>query len=259
MKKIYPILCSAIVCIAGLIMALVTHGDAIAEGASTASKTMFSVSVILAVAGLVTLIANLLPKRKPADVHSLAMASIFAALCYVGCTFLSIPIPNSTSFFHFGNTFCVLGALFLGGYWGGMAGSVGMTISDLFGSPITGPHIDAAPRTFILKLCIGLIAGFVAHKIFHISEENQNRRVSLPVATVLSCTAGMAFNVVADPLLGYFYKMYIMGLPQDIAASLAKIATIATAVNAVVAVIAATIFYLALRPALKHAKLLPHV
>ena len=69
----------------------------------------------------------------------------------------------------------------------------------------------------------------------------------------------MLFNVIADPLLGYFYKMYVMGIPQDIAGSLAKIATVATAVNAVVAVIAATIFYLALRPALTKAKLMPRI
>jgi hypothetical protein len=77
------------------------------------------------------------------------------------------------------------------------------------------------------------------------------------VATVLACSAGMLFNVIADPLLGYFYKLYILGIPQNIASSLAKIATIPTAVNAVVAVIAATLFYLALRPALTKTKLMP--
>lgn len=74
---------------------------------------------------------------------------------------------------------------------------------------------------------------------------------------MLSCSAGMAFNVIADPLVGYFYKMYVMGIPQDIASSLQKIATLATGVNAVIAVIASTIFYLALRPALASAKLMP--
>lgn len=254
MKKTFSVLIFVILCIAGLLLAVFTHSAAIAEDAGTASKAVFALSVILVVGGLVAAIANLLPERKPTDVRSLAIASIFAALCYVGCTYLKIPIPGSTSFFHFGNTFCVLGALFLGGFWGGMAGSIGMTISDLFNG-----YIDSAPRTFILKLCIGLIAGFVAHKVLHISESKGNLKISLSVATALSCSAGMAFNVIADPLLGYFYKMYVMGIPQDIAASLAKIATIATAVNAVVAVIAATIFYLALRPALTKANLLPKI
>lgn len=254
MKRIYSVLTCLFLCAAGLGMAICTRGMAIAENAGSGSKAAFALSVILAVAGFAAAVVNLLPSHKQTDIHALAMASIFAALCYVGCTYFKIPIPGSTSFFHFGNTFCVLGALFLGGFWGGMAASVGMTISDLFNG-----YIDSAPRTFILKLCIGLIAGFVAHKIFHITSGNENRRVSLPAAAALSCTAGMAFNVIADPLLGYFYKTYVMGIPQDIAASLAKIATLATAVNAVVAVIAATIFYLALRPALTRAQLMPKI
>ena len=254
MKKYIPVIICLLLCVGGILMAVFTHGGAMAEGASDGSKAAFAVSVIVAVAGLAGAVANLMPERRQADARMLAMASVFAALCYVGCTYFKIPIPGSTSFFHFGNTFCVLGALFLGGFWGGMAASIGMTISDLFNG-----YIDSAPRTFILKLCIGLIAGFVAHKVFHIAENRDNRKLPLPAAVVISCAAGMAFNVVADPLLGYLYKTYVMGMPQNIAASLAKIATIATAVNAVVAVVAATIFYMVLRPALNKSKLLPKV
>ena len=254
MKKTLSVVLCFVLCALGVILAFYFHGGATAEAASGANKVLFALSVILAVGMLAAGVANLLPQKKATDVRNLAMAAIFAALCYVGCTYFKIPIPGSTSFFHFGNTFCVLGALFLGGFWGGMAGSIGMTISDLFNG-----YVDSAPRTFILKLCIGLIAGFVAHKVFHIADNKRERKLPLPVATVISCVAGMAFNVVADPLLGYLYKMYIMGIPQDVASSLAKIATVATAVNAVVAVIAATVFYLALRPALKRAGLLPPV
>lgn len=252
MKKTLSVVLCFVLCALGVILAFCFHGGATAEAASGANKVLFALSVILTVGMLAAGVANLLPQKKATDVRNLAMAAIFAALCYVGCTYFKIPIPGSTSFFHFGNTFCVLGALFLGGFWGGMAGSIGMTISDLFNG-----YVDSAPRTFILKLCIGLIAGFVAHKIFRIADNKRDRKLPLPVATVISCVAGMAFNVVADPLLGYLYKMYIMGIPQDVASSLAKIATVATAVNAVVAVIAATVFYLALRPALTRAKLMP--
>ena len=66
----------------------------------------------------------------------------------------------------------------------------------------------------------------------------------------------MAFNVVADPVVGYFYKTYVLGVPQDAAATWAKIGAVTTLVNAVVAVVVASAFYLALRPALEHAGLL---
>ena len=188
--------------------------------------------------------------------RKLCMAALFAALCYVGFAFFQIKIPvgDDATSFHLGNVFCVLAALILGGFWGGLAGAVGMSIGDLL-DPV---YIISAPKTFLLKLCIGLIAGLVAHKVFHINKDEQ-RKVPLPVATVISCAAGMCFNIVADPVVGYLYKTYILGTPQDAAAILAKMSAVTTAVNAVIAVIAATVFYLALRPALKRSKLLPVV
>lgn len=184
----------------------------------------------------------------------ITMAALFAALCYVGFAYLKVDIPVGTgkTAFHLGNVFCVLAALFLGGFWGGMSGAVGLTIADL-----TSGYVTSAPKTFLMKLCIGLITGLVAHKCFRISQED--RRVSLPVAAGVSAVAGMAFNAVFDPIVGYFYKTYVLGQPQDIAKALAKVAAVTTLVNAVIAVVAATVLYLALRPALTKAKLLPRV
>ena len=183
------------------------------------------------------------------------LAALMAALCYIGFSYFRIDIPVGTekTAFHLGNVFCVLAALLIGGFWGGMSGAIGMTIADL-----TTGYVTSAPKTFILKLCIGLIAGFVAHKVFHINND-EKRKLPLPVVTTLSCIAGMAFNVVADPVVGYFYKTYVLGVPQEVASIWAKMGAVTTLVNAIVAVIVATIFYLALRPALKRSNLLPTV
>lgn len=94
----------------------------------------------------------------------------------------------------------------------------------------------------------------MAHKIFKITKEGFSAK-KLPLAVVLSCVAGMAFNVVADPVVGYFYKTYLLGVPQDLAKALAKINSITTLVNAIIAVVVASVVYLALRPALKKAGL----
>lgn len=193
--------------------------------------------------------------RNNQTLRKLCMAALFAALCYIGFTYckIDIPVGAEKTAFHLGNVFCVLAALFLGGFWGGMSGAIGMTIADL-----TTAYVTSAPKTFVLKLCIGLITGLIAHKVFRLSRDEE-RKVPLPVATVLSCAGGMAFNVVADPVVGYFYKMYVLGVPQQAANIWAKMGAVTTAVNAVVAVIAATVFYLALRPALKRSKLLPRI
>lgn len=179
-------------------------------------------------------------------VKVLAQAALCAALCYVGATFIKIDIPVGTekTMFHFGNTFCVLAALLVGGPWGGLAGAVGMTISDL-----TTSYVTSAPKTFVLKLCIGLIVGLVAHKGFKLSKEHSAKYVTM--ATIVSSAAGMVFNIFADPIVGYFYKTYILGVPQDLSKVLAKIGALTTSVNAVIAVIFASVIYLILRPVLK--------
>ena len=192
-------------------------------------------------------------KSRTTTTRKIVFASLLAALCYIGFSYfrIDIPVGSEKTAFHLGNVFCVLAALLIGGFWGGMSGAIGMTIADL-----TTGYVTSAPKTFLLKLCIGLIAGFVAHKVFRITSE-EKRKVSLPVATVLSCTAGMGFNVVADPVVGYFYKTYILGVPQSVASIWAKMGAITTLVNAVVAVLVASVFYLALRPALKRSNLHP--
>ena len=180
-------------------------------------------------------------------VMKIAQTALFAALCYVIFTYLQIKIPmpggDATSI-HLGNAFCVLAALLLGGWYGGLAGAIGMGIADVM-DPI---YITGAPKTFILKLCIGLITGLVAHKIAKINESTDKKYIFK--WSLLASVAGLAFNVIADPIVGYFYKQYILGQPQQIAEVLAKWSAAATFVNAVLSTIVVVIIYNALRPAL---------
>lgn len=186
-------------------------------------------------------------------ITKLAETALLAALCYVAFTFLQIKIPvpggDATSI-HIGNAFCVLGALLLGGWYGGLAGAIGMTVADLM-DPV---YITGAPKTFVLKLCIGLITGLVAHKIAKINESTDKKYVFK--WSVLASVAGLAFNVVADPVVGYFYKQYILGQPQKMAEVLAKMSAMATFVNAVISVILVAVIYNAVRPVLLRSHLL---
>lgn len=180
-------------------------------------------------------------------VMKIAQTALFAALCYVIFTYLQIKIPmpggDATSI-HLGNAFCVLAALLLGGWYGGLAGAIGMGIADVM-DPI---YITGAPKTFILKLCIGLITGLVAHKIAKINESTDKKYIFK--WSLLASVAGLAFNVIADPIVGYFYKQYILGQPQQMVEVLAKWSAAATFVNAILSTIVVVIIYNALRPAL---------
>lgn len=184
--------------------------------------------------------------------YKLTVTGLMAALCYVAFTFIKIPIPTpggDTTALHIGNAFCVLAALLLGGVYGGLAGSIGMTIADI----LDPTYITSAPKTFILKFLIGLIAGFIAHKIAHISQDHTKSYVfkwSL-IASVVS----LGFNVIADPIFGYFYKNFILGVPSPAAKIMATWSAGTTAVNAVIGTIVVVVVYNALRPVLKKAGL----
>lgn len=179
-------------------------------------------------------------------IYKLTLTAMMAALSYVVFTFLQIKVTlpggDATSF-HLGNAVCVLGALLLGGVYGGIGGAIGMTIGDLF-DPV---YVVYAPKTFILKFCIGLITGLIAHKLGKISTNTNQKQVYL--WTILASCGGMLFNVIFDPLVGYWYKRLILGKPAAELTLAWNITT--TSVNAVLSVIVATILYLALRPALK--------
>ena len=102
-------------------------------------------------------------KQNPVVVR-LTQTAIIAALCYVAFTFLQIKIPVGGDYtsLHIGNAFCVLGALLLGVWYGGLAGAIGLSIADL----IDPRYITSAPKTFILKFMIGFIAGRASWMIF---------------------------------------------------------------------------------------------
>ena len=181
----------------------------------------------------------------------LTQCALIAALAYVGFQFLRIDIPVGTerTAIHLGNTFVVIGALLLGG-WGGFAGAMGLTMADL-----TSGYITSAPKTFILKLVIGLITTFVARKLFHIEKE-PGIKAQTKIALCASA-ASLGCNVFLDPLFGYFYKAYIFGIPQDLSAALSKIGSATTLVNAVASTIMVFLLWPALYTALARSGKLP--
>lgn len=186
-------------------------------------------------------------EQRNETIIKLAQTALMAALCFVSFTFLQIKIPlpggDATSL-HVGNAFCVLAALILGGGYGGIAGAVGMGIADLM-DPV---YITGAPKTFLLKLCIGLITGLIAHRVAHINDSRDKKYVA--GWSIAASVAGLGFNVIADPIAGFFYNQYILGQPQQMAGVLAKWSAGATFVNAVVSLILVELLYNALRPVL---------
>ncbi len=189
---------------------------------------------------------------KNENMQKMVFTGVIAALSYVVFTFLQIKITlpggDATSI-HLGNAVCVLGALLLGGVYGGLGGAIGMTLGDLF-DPV---YVVYAPKTFLLKFCIGLLTGLVAHKLGHISTQTDSGKVFR--WTMAAAASGLLFNVIFDPLAGYFYKLAVLGKP---AAELTLAWNVAsTSINAVTSAVASVAVYMALRPAIKKSGLFP--
>ena len=192
-------------------------------------------------------------EKRNQTVLKLAQTALLAALCFVSFTFLQIKIPmpggDATSI-HIGNAFCVLAALLLGGFYGGLSGAVGMTIADIM-DPV---YLPGAPKTFVLKLCIGLITGIVAHRVAKINESTDKKYIFR--WSVIASVAGLGFNVAADPVAGNFYPQHVLGQPQQMAEVLAQRSAAATFVTAVVSTVLVAFLYNVLRPVLLKSGLL---
>ena len=192
--------------------------------------------LLLAVVVIVIVFASVLYKRT-FTVHELALTGVMAALSLVAYLFFRVPFYGGSSF-HLGNTFTALTALLLDGVSGGLAGAIGLALADILaGDP------GYAVTTFVLKFIIGITCGAVAHKVFKLRELDKH--------------AGLFLNVLTDPFLGYFRNVYIFGQEYTIAKALTKITGGVTFVNSVASTVCVVILYLALRPALERANLLP--
>ena len=177
---------------------------------------------------------------KNKKVFKLVLTALMAALCYVVFTLIQIKIPTPAGYtsFHLGNVFCVLAALMIDGVSGGIAGAIGMGVADL----LDPAYVLTAPKTVILKFFIGFITGTLAHKVFKINEKENNKK-----EVIISISAGMLFNVIAEPIFSYIYYSLILGNVDKAASYITLTKWITTSTNALLTIILSTLLYLALR------------
>ena len=177
-----------------------------------------------------------------AKTRKLVFTAMFAVINYVAFTYGKITIPvtaGTSTAIHIANAVVVLSAWFLGPIYGGLSGAVGLSIADVFDPR----YITSAPKTFLLKFLIGFIAGSLANRFRLREKEERKEIISI---TAISAAAALGFNVIADPIVGYFYRKYLLGIPQEAAKIIATWVAGSTAINAVVCTIISVILYLAL-------------
>ncbi|MBO4846607.1 MAG: ECF transporter S component [Lachnospiraceae bacterium] len=192
--------------------------------------------------------------NKNDNIKKIAYAGLMAALCFVGYSVFPAISASGTKV-HIGNAFVILGALLLGGLYGGLAGAIGLSLADILGG-----YAASAPRTFICKLVMGVIVGVIAHKLANISE-NHPKGYILKWSSIAAVGA-LAFNCVFEPALKYVWFTLLTPNAEKAESAikaLLAITTYATIINAVINSVIAIILYNALRPALNKADILPKV
>ena len=190
-------------------------------------------------------------ERKNDNLQKIIQAGLMAALCYVGYAVFPAISASGTKI-HIGNAFVVMAAYLLGGVYGGLSGAVGLSIADILGG-----YAASAPRTFITKLVIGLITGFVAHKIAGLSKDHTQGYLLKWSAIAAVC--GLGFNCIFEPSLKYVWYTLLFPNPDKATSAikaLLAVTTYTTIINAVINSVIAVVLYMALRPALKKAGLL---
>ena len=170
----------------------------------------------------------------------MAFIAIFAAINYVVFSYLKIDIPlaaGSSVAIHVANAIVVVSAFLLGPVEGGVAGAIGLSIAD-------PRYVASAPKTFFLKFCIGYLAGKAGQKLgLNRAEDN---RQAMKIAAV-SAAAGLGFNVIFDPIIGYLFKRFILGINAEAAAIILTWTGGVTAFNAVICVFVSVALYMTLR------------
>ena len=120
--------------------------------------------------------------KKHQNILNITFIALFAAISYIALMLFFFPV--GPMFVHFGNLIVVVASLLVGGWQGGLAGSIGMGLYDILNG-----HADSSPKTFLLKFLIGLTVG-VIYNLF------KNRKKYPVISLYISGITSFAISLV---------------------------------------------------------------
>lgn len=126
--------------------------------------------------------------KSKVSLFDVVVVSLIAALCYIALMVMFMPFESM--FIHFGNLVVVTAALLIGGWQGGLAGSIGMGLFDLLNG-----YAASFPATFILKFLIGFTTGLVYKQL---SKRERYPKILLFIAGLMSLSLAVVINLIFD-------------------------------------------------------------
>ena len=178
--------------------------------------------------------------QKKNSVHLMAAVGLMAALVFAS-SYISINIPTilGVSRIHFGNAFCLLSGLLLGGVPGGLAAGIGSCFFDL-----TNPlYISSAPFTFVFKFLLAWVAGHIRVGGGHMAENRRRNLIACICGALTYAVLYVGKNFVEDTL---FLKTELETALID-----AGQKGVTSLVNAAIAVILASVLWPMIRSAVR--------
>lgn len=183
---------------------------------------------------------------------TLCVAAMMTALVTAG-NFARIVLPLSVggvTAFTLGNIMCTLSGLLLGPWWGFAAAGLGSLLYDL----TQGYYAHEAFITFFVKGVYGLVSGLVMYYGFvRLLKKERDNYLALLVS---SLCAALAFLVIYSVKVYFYNGMLIEGFTTPVQCWALIVGKLpATLVNGGLAVICAPVLGVAIRKALKEARL----
>ena len=171
------------------------------------------------------------------NVYSLAFIGVMAAIIYV-VTLFRFPFLGSKV--HFANAMCLLGGMFFGPLYGGLAAGIGSFLYDL---TLYNEGIVNLLITFVSKFAMAWVCGRI---VWHKGERDEDL-----IRSVIAAVAGALTYVFLYALKTYIFQAYVYGFPMETVWATVTSKVIPSLINALAAVIAAPILFKAMMPALR--------
>ena len=129
----------------------------------------------------------------------MVQVALFIAIVYIATWIISIPVMPGGGLIHTGSAALFIISVCFGPKKGAIAGSVGMTLFNL-----TSMWVHWAPYTFVIRLVMGLIIGYIAHW--------RGAGGKNPIQNVVALIAGGLWFLPA----AYVSQIMIMRVPWEV-------------------------------------------
>ncbi len=175
-------------------------------------------------------------KKQKMNAYTLAFVGVMAAIIYV-VTLFRFPFMGSKV--HFANAMCLLGGMFFGPLYGGLAAGLGSALYDAF----NGYDVVNVIITFVSKFAMAYVCG----KILWQKGERQEGILRVVIAAVVGALTYVALYMLKT----FVYQAFVYSFPMQTVWATMLSKFVPSIINAVFAMIAAPILFKAMMPALR--------